>query len=446
MLESGSRVELTLDSMAYGGDAVGRHLGQAVFVPLGLPGERVRIRVTEPHRTYCRAVIDDLLDASPRRVDPECPAFGRCGGCQWQMIDYSGQLEFKRQVLAETLRRLGGLDIPDIKVIGHSSGWGYRNKAQFPASPGPGGASLGYYRRGSHRLVEIESCPILDRTLSGSWPGIRRSISASGLKGYDEKSRGGQLRHLVLRSSRSQGNAMLSLVTKKPDLPGGLAEALAAADSRVSSVWQNVNPDPGNTILGNRWLRLWGREHLAEEMAGVRLRLSPGSFLQVNIEVAEKVYRTLAGWMELDGAETVLDVYSGVGSIALMLAGSAARVVGIEENAIAVEDARSSAAANGIGNCLFLAGRAEDLMGGIVACHAAVVDPPRQGLKPEVAAELARLSPSRLAYLSCDPATLARDIKILASAGYRLARLCLADMFPQTYHIETLALMKKVDG
>jgi 23S rRNA (uracil1939-C5)-methyltransferase len=446
MLEAGSRVELTLDSMAYGGDAVGRHRGQAVFVPLGLPGERVRARVTEPHRTYCRAAIEAVLEASPRRIKPECPAFGRCGGCQWQMVDYPGQLEFKRQVLAETLSRLGGLEVPEIETIGHSSGWGYRNKAQFPAAPGPGGPSLGYYQRGSHRLVEIEGCPILDRTLSASWPAIHRAVSASGLKGYDEKSRGGQLRHLVLRSSRSQQKAMLSLVTKAPPLPDGLAEALAAADPSISSVWQNVNPNPGNTILGKKWFRLWGQEHLSEKMVGVGLRLSPGSFLQVNLEVAEKVYGTLDGWMELDGTETVLDVYSGVGSIAMMLAGSAAKVIGIEENSSAVDDAAASAAANGIGNCLFLAGRAEDLMGGVEACHAAVVDPPRQGLRPEVVSALARLSPGRLAYLSCDPATLARDLKGLAAAGYRLARLCLADMFPQTYHIETLALMKRGDG
>lgn len=236
---------------------------------------------------------------------------------------------------------------------------------------------------------------------------------------------------------------MLTLVTKSPDLPAGLAERLAAAEPRISSIWQNVNPNPGNTILGRRWARLWGGEHMHEELAGVELRLSPGSFLQVNLEVAEKVYGTLSGWMELDGTETVLDVYSGVGSIALMLAGSAARVVGIEENAQAVDDAAASAAANGIGNCLFLAGRAEDLMGGIQACQAAVVDPPRQGLRHEVVAALARLSPGRLAYLSCNPATLARDLKGLAAAGYRLARLCMADMFPQTYHIETLALMKR---
>ncbi len=446
MLEVGSRVELTLDSMAYGGDAVGHHRGQAVFVPLGLPGERVRARVTEPHRTYCRAIIDDVLEASPYRIPPRCPIFGLCGGCQWQMINYPGQLEIKRQVLAETLSRLGGIVGPEIETIGHTSGWGYRNKAQFPAAPGPGGPSLGYYQRGSHRLVEIESCPILDQNLSAAWPAIQRAVSGSGLRGYDEKSHGGQLRHLVLRSSRSQGKVMLSLVTKSLCLPDGLSENLASSDPRISSIWQNINPKAGNTILGRRWHQLWGREHLAERLAGIELRLSPGSFLQVNLEVAEKVYRSLVEWMELDGTETVLDVYSGVGSIALMLAGSAARVIGIEENTSAVDDAIASAEANAIGNCRFLAGRAEDLMGEVEACDGAVVDPPRQGLRPEVATALAKLLPGRLAYLSCDPATLARDLKGLASAGYQLVRLCLADMFPQTYHIETLALMRRRVG
>lgn len=442
MLEGGRRIELTLDSMAYGGDAVGRYRGQAVFVPLGIPGERVRARVIQPHKTYCRAEIDELLEASPRRIDPRCSLFGQCGGCQWQMIDYHWQLELKRQVLAETLARLARIDLPTIELIGHSSGWGYRNKAQFPAISMEGRLTLGYYQRGSHRLVEVESCPLIDPILSSIWPGLRRTISSSGLKGYQEKVHRGQLRHLALRSSQHQGRAMLTLVTKDLSLPGGLAEGLASADDRIGSIWQNVNPRPGNAILGKRWIWLRGEKHLIEQLAGVRLRLSPGSFLQVNLEVASKVYASLFEGLDLEGPETVLDVYSGVGSIALMLASTAAKVIAIEENADAVADAQTTAEANGIDRCIFLKGRAEELIDTVMPCDAAVVDPPRQGLRPEVLSALVSSRVRRLAYLSCNPATLARDLKTLASRGYRLTRLIMADMFPQTYHIETLAIME----
>ncbi len=442
MLEKGRGVELVLDSMAYGGDAVGRYAGQAVFVALGLPGERVRARVVEPHRSYARAVVEEVVEASPQRVAPRCSAFGLCGGCQWQMIDYSGQLEIKQQVLRETVLKLGGLDLPDLDVIGHPDGWGYRNKAQIPAAPGRRGPRLGYYQRGSHRLVEFESCPILDPLLTALWPEVRGAIRDSGWKGYDERNHQGQLRHLVLRSSRSQNRAMVSLVTRTAYLDDRSAEALAGLP-HVSSLWQNVNPHPGNTILGRRWEKIWGQDYLYERLAGNELRLSPGSFLQVNIAVAEGIYRALCQALSLDGTETVVDVYSGVGSIALMLAGSAAKVVAIEENQTAVADAVASAEANGVNNCSFMSGRAEDLLSVIDSADVVVFDPPRQGLRPEAISQISRLKPDRIGYLSCNPATLARDLSRLVELGYRIDRAGMGDMFPQTYHIEVLVSLKR---
>lgn len=443
MIGRGQRIELTLDSMAYGGDAVGRYRGMAVFVPYGLPGERVRVWVAETRKTFCRAVMVEVLEASDHRAVPKCPVFGRCGGCQWQMADYPHQLELKRRVLVETLKRLGGLAVPEIGVIGHSSGWAYRNKAQFPVAASGKGLETGYYERQSHRVVAAASCPILEPALSAAWAETRRVVSASGMTGYDEKKHAGQLRHLVLRSSRSGGSAMLALVTRTPDLPEGLVESLAISTPLISSICQNLNPNPGNTILGRSWVGLWGTPYLEEELSGVRLRVSPGSFLQVNLEVTEGIYAAIVEGLELDGSERVLDVYSGVGSIALMLSRRAREVVGIEEAGPAVDDAEAGAGMNGIVNCRFLRGRAEDLLEGSGPCQAMVLDPPRQGLRPEALAAVGRLSPGRIAYLSCNPATLARDLAALAGFGYRLRRLWMADMFPQTYHIETLALIRK---
>jgi 23S rRNA (uracil1939-C5)-methyltransferase len=443
MPEHGRKIELTLDSMAYGGDAVGRHQGMAVFVPKGLPGERVRARVTESHKTYCRAEIETMLEPSPHRVTPRCPDFGICGGCQWQMIAYPHQLELKQKVLAETLERLGGLILPEIEVIGHSNGWGYRNKAQFPVAASRVGPTMGYYRSHSHQVVPIQQCPILDPVLQAVWPQVHLKISESGISGYDEKRHEGRLRHLVLRSSRSMAQAMLALVTRTPESMGALVESLAGDISGLAGIHQNVNPAKSNTILGRRWLWLLGEPYLNETLAGARLRISPGSFLQVNLEVTARIYSACLHGLELDGSETVLDVYSGVGSIALMLAGFAGEVIGIEESGCAVDDAKAGAVASGVGNCRFLRGDAGEVLSSISSCQAVVVDPPRQGLRPEVIESLGRLSPRRLAYLSCNPSTLARDLKAFGAYGYRLTRLWLADMFPQTYHIETLAVIHK---
>lgn len=446
MTDRGGRIELTLDSMACGGDAVGRHKGQVVFAPLGIPGERVRARVTEPHRTYCRAEIEQVLEPSPSRIEPRCPLFGRCGGCQWQMMDYPSQLENKRKILAETLARLGKTSFPGIEVIGHSTGWGYRNKAQFPAAAAPPGLSMGYYERQSHRLVEVVQCPVLDPLLSKSWPEVRREAAGWPVEGYDERGHRGQLRHLMLRSSRREKSVMLTLVTR---LPGGLDEVSGSLAGRVAGICgihQNANPSRGNTILGRDWRRLWGGPFQWEELAGVRLRVSPGSFLQVNLETAGRIYAKIAEGLELGGTEKVLDLYSGVGSISLMLAARAGKVAGIEESEAAVGDARAAALENGIGNCRFIAGDAGQALAGMEACDAVVVDPPRQGLRPGVVDAIGRLSPRRLAYLSCNPATLARDLAALSVLGFRPGRLWMADMFPQTHHIEALAILWKEGG
>lgn len=437
------KIEVLLDDLAYGGDAVGRYQGRAVFVPYGLPEERAVVRVVEEHRSYLRAEVERIAAASPLRIAPRCSHFGRCGGCQWQMLDYGRQLIYKKKILQETLFRLGGVSCPEIEIIPHSSGWRYRNKAQFPVVQKETGKEIGYYLRGSHRLERLSSCPILEGPLDSTAAEVIPIIENSSLKGYDEANHRGQLRHLVLRFSRYRGRALLSLVTRnRRDSPQELVWRLSAIPG-LAGIHQNINPRRGNTVLGLTWQKLWGEDHLWEEMAGLKLRLSPGSFLQVNMEVAERAYGLLERALELGGDEVVLDVYSGIGAIALSLSRCAGRVLAIEEVPSAVEDARASAQSNNIGNCCFIEGRAGEVLDTMDRAEVVVLDPPRKGVEESALAALGKLRPLKVAYLSCNPATLARDLKRLLAMDFELQRMWMLDMFPQTYHIEALAILRR---
>lgn len=440
MLKADQEIALELDSLAYGGDAVGHHQGQAVFVPYGAPGDRLRVRITEPHRSYCRAEIIQVSEPSGYRVSPQCPHFGICGSCQWQMLDYGYQLERKAAIARDLFLRLAKLDPGEISILPSPAQWGYRNKAQYPVQPAPGGLRVGYYQPKSHRIVEIETCPLLKSRINDTFAGLSPILAGLGIKGYDEGQGGGQLRHLIIRYSWLQDSVSLTLVTSQGQDLTETARLIRRDLPRVSSLWQNVNPSRGNTIVGSVWRHLGGEEYLQEEIGGLRYLLSPGSFLQTNLMIAESFYRQIMECLDLGPGETAVDLYSGVGSIALQLAGRCRQMTGIEEFPPAVEDARANARLNDITNCRFLCGSTEQKIAALHRADAVVLDPPRQGAAPGVIKALAGLKPSRIAYLSCNPSTLARDAARLVDQGYELKKLYLGDMFPHTYHIELLAL------
>lgn len=440
MLKAGQEIGLELDSLAYGGDAVGRHQGQAVFVPYGAPGDRLRVRITEPHQSYCRAEIIRVSEMSGHRVKPSCPHFGICGSCQWQMLEYGYQLERKAAITRDIFLRLAKLDPGEIPILPSSSQWGYRNKAQYPVQPAPDGLRTGYYQPKSHRIVEIETCPLLESRINDTFKGLRSILTGLGIKGYDERKGSGQLRHLIIRYSRLQDTVSLTLVTSQGQDLTETAQLIGRDLPGVSSLWQNVNPSRGNTIIGSDWRNLVGAEYHQEEIGGLRYQVSPGSFLQTNLVTTESFYRKIVECLDLGPGETAADLYSGVGSIALQLAGRCRLVTGIEEFPLAVEDAKANARLNGITNCRFLCGSTEQKIAALQRADAVVLDPPRQGAAPGVIRAVAGLKPSRIAYLSCNPSTLARDAARLTEEGYALKKLFLGDMFPHTYHIELLAI------
>ncbi|MBI4727000.1 23S rRNA (uracil(1939)-C(5))-methyltransferase RlmD [candidate division TA06 bacterium] len=442
MLKQGEILELGLDSLACGGDAVGRHLGQTVFVPYGLPGDKARVKVFDAHQKYCRASIISIVSPGEQRIKPACPHFGDCGSCQWQMLDHPHQLEHKKTVLEQTLARIGGIKNAGIKVLAEGSPWHYRNKAQYPVAQSKEKLIIGYYRQGSHQVVPIEECPIIHPRLNQVFMQAREILLMAKVPGYDELTNSGILRHLILRYGQHQDKMSLTLVCTKDKIYPEVIKLLSAIP-RVGSVWLNLNAEPGNTILGKEWRLLSGESRMEEELDGIKYRLSAGSFWQVNQPLAGALYRLIKEELQLTRQQQAVDLYCGAGAISLQLALMTGKVVGIESSAQAVDDARDSARLNGIANAEFMAGPAEALLEKVQQADAVVCDPPRSGLKPEVIRGLDRLKPQKIAYLSCDPATLARDLKEIMKTDYQIAGLYLADMFPQTYHIETLAVLQR---
>ena len=395
MLRNGQIIELTLESLAYEGDAVGHFEGQAVFVPFGAPGERVSVTVTEARQTYCRAGIAQILAPSPQRVAPRCPYFGVCGGCQWQMLDYTAQTEQKQRILRDALTRIGGIEPPAIQAVPDPTGWGYRNKAQFPAAGGAGQLALGYYRRGTHHIIAVDRCPVAADQINAAWPALCGILQQSGLSGYNEARHRGVLRHVALRASRQTGKLMLVLVTAGQQNLEGLASQIIEGIPAIAAVWQNINPGRGNTIYGSRWHRWAGAEYFSETIGGRAFRLSPSAFLQVNLPQAERCYQLMADALRPRRGDAVLDLYCGAGAIALGMAPLVRSVTGIEESPHAVADAQASAKLNNTGNCEFRAGAAERAAAEIARADIVVLDPPRKGADQALWPEIARLRPDR---------------------------------------------------
>lgn len=441
--------------MAAEGDGVGRHENLAVFVPQAAPGDRVEVVVTEAAARYARARIVRVLRPGPDRVAPPCPVFDDCGGCAWQHLAYGAQLRWKRTIVVEALRRLGHVPEPEALVretLPSDPPWRYRHKMAVPFAPGrrPGDPlRAGFYAARSHRVVEFEACaiqhPLLDRALAET----RRLALRLQVPAYDERTRRGDLRHLVGRVSRSRGELLLALVTARPDAPWArpMAQGLMAAIAECVGVMQNVNGAPGNAILGRTTRPLAGRDHLVEELDGLRFLVSAPSFFQVSPAQAAALYRVAVAQAALRQDETAFDVYAGVGTLSLFLAREAGAVEAVEEVPEAVEDGRRNAAANGVSHLRFHLGAAEEVVPTLVSRgnrpDVVVLDPPRKGAAQVVLEAIVHARPRRVVYVSCNPATLARDVEILADSGYALREVQPVDMFPQTAHVECSALIER---
>ena len=444
----GQTVALEITGLTHEGAGVGRVSGFALFVPGSAPGDRVQARVVEVRKGFGRAALQRVLTAAPSRVVPRCPVVAECGGCQLQHIDYAEQLARKRQQVQDALARIGGLtDVPVHPTLGMADPWNYRGKAQFPVGLGPGGRPVaGFYAAGSHRIVDINDCAIQHPVANQVLAAVKVLAERYRVPIYDEVQHSGLLRHVLVRVARESGEAMAVLVTTAPEFPGGraLAREIMTAVPACVAVLQNINPERTNVVLGAETRLLAGRESIIERVSGLEFAISARSFFQVNPEQTEVLYSVALDYARLTGSETVLDLYCGIGSITLLLAQRAALAYGVEVVPEAVADARANAQRNGISNARFLAGEVErvlpDLAAQGVQPAVVLVDPPRKGCDAGVLAAIADLAPARVVYVSCNPATLARDLKLLAERGYRTLEVQPVDMFPHTAHVEAVAL------
>jgi 23S rRNA (uracil1939-C5)-methyltransferase len=403
-------LDVQLTAMAHGGAALGRHGGQVIFVPYAIPGERVRVEIAEEHARWAQARLLQVLEPSPHRIDPPCPYFGQgqCGGCHWQHIAYDAQAEFKREVVIDQLARVGGLR--DVKVqdtIGAAEPWSYRNHVQFSVSPD---GQLGFLRSDSHDIIPVKECLIIDPLLDDLWAALDMEWP--------------QLYRLSLRCGSATGDLMAIFELDHYE------DFDIEVDFSVSCVLLLAD---GEVVI------MMGNPYLVEQVAGRDYRVSAGSFFQVNTAGAEALVALVRDYLTPRGDETLVDLYCGVGLFGLSLAGQVRRVIGVESDSSAAADLRHNA--QGLAHVELVEEAAEKALsriGGPV--ELVVLDPPRAGTGAQVIGEIAQLSPRRIVYVSCDPATLARDAGHLVEAGYRLEEVQPVDLFPQTYHVESVAL------
>lgn len=447
--QQGKVVEVSITDLSDDGSGVGRVAQRVVFVPDTVPGDRVRVRLMQVKPQYAHSKLLDVLEPSSDRVRPACIVADKCGGCQWQHVNYLSQLESKRNQVIQALERIGGfVNFPVDPVLAADSPLSYRNKATYPlARSSTGQVQAGYYQKGSHQLINLNQCPIQDSRLNPLLAEVKQDIQKRGWGIYDEQHHRGKVRHLGLRIGRRTGEILLTLMSKDGNLAGLPEQAQAWLDRYpdLVGVCLNINPAKGNTIFGEETRCIAGSHELREEFAGLTFRIQPNTFFQVHTEQAEALLVAIAAQLQLQGTEILVDAYCGIGTFTLPLARQVQRAIGLEVHPESVNQAQANAALNGITNVIFQTGLVEAQLPSLdVTPDIVLLDPPRKGCDRAVLDGLLELHPPRIVYISCKPATLARDLKILCQTGaYRLVRVQPADFFPQTAHVECAAFLVK---
>ncbi len=449
--QQGKLIELVINDLSDSGDGVGRYQQErVVFVPDTVPGDRILARLVRVKPQYAHAKMQELLEPSPHRIRPSCIVADKCGGCQWQHIDYEYQLEAKKNQIIQVLERIGGFAAPPVDpVLSPPAALGYRNKATYPLSrSNQGQVQAGYYQKGTHQLINLNQCPVQDERLNPLLKEIKQDIYKQGWSIYNESRHQGKLRHLGLRIGRRTGEMLLTLVVTDWNLLNVTEQAQEWLDRypQLVGVSLNCQSDRTNTIFGQETRCIAGQPYLLEEFAGLEFQILPDTFFQVYTESAEALLQVIAQQLNLQGNEVLVDAYCGIGTLTLPLAQQVKQAIGLEVQLAAVYQARINAEQNQIANATFQIGTVEELLPQLHDTPDIVLlDPPRQGCDRAVIDTLLQSAPKRIVYVSCKSATLARDLKLLCQTGkYELTRVQPADFFPQTAHIECAAFLNRL--
>lgn len=462
-LEKNQEYEITIEDIGNDGEGIGRIDGMAVFVKDAMPGDVARIKIIKDKKKYAYGRLMEIIAPSKDRVNPVCPHARACGGCSIMHVSYEKQLAWKQDKVANCMKRIGGIDNPEAimePIVGMSDvndgfpAIRYRNKAQFPVGRDKNGnVVIGFYAGRTHSIIDTDVCylqhPINDVIVEK----FRQFLVKNNVEPYDEETHSGLVRHLLTRVGRQTGEVMLCVIVNGKEIVGNdeknieseFVECMKDIEG-VSSIILNVNQEKTNKILGDKCRTLWGKDTIEDYIGNVKYQIGPLSFYQVNPAQTEKLYSKALEYAELNGDETVWDLYCGIGTISLFLAQKAKRVMGVEIIPEAIDDARKNAKLNDIENVEFFVGKAEEVLpreyekNGVYA-DVIVVDPPRKGCDIVTLETMLTMSPKKIVYVSCDPATLARDIKILTEKDYMVRKMCAFDQFSHSGHVETVALL-----
>ncbi len=431
------------------GAGVGRYDGQVIFVPYALPNEKIEALIIKVAKNYAVGKLLNVITPSPFRQTPPCPYFYKCGGCDFQHLNYEEQLKLKCNSTIKNIQKLSGKDIKIQEIISADKVWNYRNKAQFPiAKNNDGKIILGFFSSRSHRVISIDNCMLQEEKCNSIIADIKKLCEKYKISIYDEISHKGILRHIIARSSND--GLMLILVTNSTKkLPDAFINDLISSNSQITTVIQNINCEKGNIILGKECSVLFGDGFIYDSLCDIKFKLRPLAFLQVNRLQAEKLYNAAVNMANLSGSEIVFDAYCGIGVMSLMIAKKSKKVIGVEIVPEAISTAKETSKLNNITNAEFFVGACEDILPDLLSKgqkpDVLVVDPPRAGCEESLLNAIAENSIKKIVYVSCNPATLARDIKILSEFGYISTNVTFVDMFCHTKHIESIVTLYKED-
>lgn len=452
-MKKNDEFELLITGMTTEGNGVGHKDSMAVFVSNTAIGDTVLAHAIKVKKNYAVAKAMSIISPSPDRIEPDCPVFNRCGGCVYRHITYDAELKIKQQKVADAFRRIGGLDVKLRKIVGSDRTDFYRNKAQLPAGIENGKAKLGFYTFHSHNIIDCGACRLQPEKFSEVADALRRFIDEYGLSVYNENTADGLIRHLYIRASKDCEEMSVCVVINGSSLPFADKLWLLLELLGVTGLSININKENTNVVLGEKTKTLFGKPEITDTLLGTKFEISPLSFYQVNRDQTEKLYSIAAEYAKLTPDTVLLDMYCGVGTIGMTMAKNVKELIGVEIVAPAIENAKKNAELNSITNARFIcadaAKAAQQLKAEGIRPDVIILDPPRKGCDAQLIETVAEMSPERVVYVSCDPATLARDCAVFESLGYTIAEsdgtnlITPVDMFPRTAHVETVALLSK---